>query len=540
VPLLALPFDAVARLLGFLAFPDRLRFLLFVGGAAFILARGLDAARRAGAPASTHAWGAMGGAAFVTLGPAFVRLCNTRFVVYAETIAYGCLWGVLLLGLLLGFAARQRPRILVSLALCAGFAVVIRPTALAYGAGALGLALVVGFRAGVSRKTLAVGALPFLVGPAFFLLTNALRFGSPFRVGVSNIIGAPSVNFVTRFESPFSRVGWWSSACELFGFLFLLPAAPLGIGDDDRPWWLAPAWRYREFWFQPFDLVTLASVVLSLGLAAFCLLRPGTQVRTARFSTPGVLLVLWGVGCTAALFVFYARLPYVTPRYLVEFGPPFGAIVLGGCWLLAHRLEGRPQLVRGLGLLGCAVAFAWTLTRNYDRAPNAASLRVSDAATLRARDHATLSHTPFVPPTRYACPETDVTPGSRRPRWSPLGWTRECRIDWSIVLALSESRCVEVDIAPARGPWSPEALAAVEALSVRQDFEELLRCALDDDPLHKRIVFCRKGEPATSAREGTRLVALGLVLPDGDPAQASRHIAVKSVRAASRDRCHDR
>jgi hypothetical protein len=540
VPLLALPFDAAARFLGFLAFPDRLRFLLLVGVAAFVLSRGLDAARRAGAPASIPVWGAMAGAAFVTLSPAFVRLCNTRFVVYAETIAYGCMWGVLLLGLLLAFAATQRPRILVALALCAGFALVIRPTALAYGAGALGLALAVGFRTGAPRKALALGTLPFLVGPAFFLLTNELRFGSPFRMGVSNIIGAPSVNFVARFESPFSRSGWWSSARELFGFLFLLPASPQGIGRDEPPWWLAPAWRYREFWFQPFDRVTLVLLVLSVAPAALCWLRPGRQARADRFSAPGSLLMLWGVVCSAALFVFYARLPYLTPRYLVEFAPPFAAIVLGGCLLLGQRLAGHPRLARGLGLLGCAAALAWTATRNYDRAPDAATLRVSDAATLRARDLAARAHSPFVPPARYDCPRTDVAPASRRPRWSPFGWTRECRVDWSILLALPESSCVEIDVAPARGSWSPEALAAVEALRVRQDFEALPRCAVDDDPLQKHVVFCRRGDPATPAREGTRLVALALVPSDGDPAQAAQQIAVRSVRVASRDGCRER
>jgi hypothetical protein len=127
VGLVRLPFEAAAKTLGTVGFPDRITLAL-----AFVAVSLLCA--RAFASAATTAWERFALALPIVSAPAFVILCRTRLAVYEESVAYAHLFAVAMLSLLLRFATQRRDRDLLGACALAGVAPLFRPT-LAFDAG---------------------------------------------------------------------------------------------------------------------------------------------------------------------------------------------------------------------------------------------------------------------------------------------------------------------------------------------------------------------------------------------------------------------
>ncbi|MFO0722952.1 MAG: hypothetical protein U1E65_04145 [Myxococcota bacterium] len=310
VPVLRLPFEALAR--AFHArFPDRfvLLGLLWAVAFRFLSVVGLD----------------LGAAAFVLLQASFIALLHSRMTVYEEAISFACLWALASFVELLALLREPRPGRALILGLLLGAGGFFRPTFVFYGFG-LALAALLLSR---PRRPLLLGLLPALALTAALLWTNQLRFGAPLEFGHRlNLAPTPLNTLALKFEAPFADEPWGTASTELFAALFLRP--PLNGSDFYRDRFFAgqsDTWRYRMLYFSTFDLPSLALAILGIAL--------GFAMKESRARAAALVASVAGLG----LFLFYARAPSLTSRYLVDFMPALGIATLPLYFWAAERLR---------------------------------------------------------------------------------------------------------------------------------------------------------------------------------------------------------
>lgn len=504
VPLLRLPFELGARALGGRAFPDRLVFLGLYAAVALVLVRGLgrpDRRSRSGpVPTRLAALGATGG---ILLCPAFLTLAHVRFAVYEEAVAYGILWALLLLGLLLHLERSPAPWRWYALALAAGFAPLVRPTGAVYGAITAALGLVLAHRARLGPARLVAGAALFLLGPVLLLASNELRFGSPFELGYSlSFSGTPGDALALRFGHPFEHVDLRTAAEELVSWIFFAER-------HTRVEWMRVPWapyraevlRFRESYFPTFG----PGALVLLGLAWVWLLPPA---RAGAGRLPGRvlpgggrLLAGWSLASFALLFVFYLRSPSLSSRYTLDFLPALGA-ALAGLLLAVHAAASRrsarwgattgvaiPALLALWIPLAALRSFAGESEAAYGVGPKAVGREEMEAilerraAIRRSRDWPPL-------PERYVCPghaETGI-------RFNLLGWDHRggCAVDLVTQVFLRRTPCISLLVGPGGGmPAGTDLDAALENVGARVNYDPLVRRATRREGRRRRIFFCR-------------------------------------------------
>lgn len=140
--------------------------------------------------------------------------------------------------------------------------------------------------------------------------------------------------------------------------------------------------RWREFYCRTYDWTYMPLLFLGWGVG-FAVLGKVVwrRFRRGRSSPSSFLFSLssgevrwlgvlggWSVLAALPLFVFYLRAPVLSSRYMVDFGPAFGAAIAAAWGLLA-------LCCRGLGArLGVALVFLcmdgfqlWFMDRSYNR-----------------------------------------------------------------------------------------------------------------------------------------------------------------------------
>ena len=337
VPLLRLPFEALARVSSHSAFPDRVVLSLMVWVTALTLWNGLtppeeDRIERRSMFRRPDLALATGSAVCVALySPGLISLMNTRFQVYEEAVAFNCLWVLMSLGLLLSFCKQASPRLLLVLAVLAGYGAMIRVTGALHGLTTFAIALWIARTRKFSNARLAVAASLFLVWPVILLITNATRFGAPLEFGYQmNATNIPWSEYMQRFDSPFRYEPVFVAVRELV-------AALVGVGylngydffaRNIHPW-VSNTIRFREHYFIVFGLPSLSLMLVAWALAGLRISRCPRWLEWLWRADPRIwVLLCWSIAVFLLCFVFYLKLAAISSRYLVDFVPAVVAALL--------------------------------------------------------------------------------------------------------------------------------------------------------------------------------------------------------------------
>jgi hypothetical protein len=385
VPLWRLPFEALARLFGREAFPDRIAFGLFAVLASFVflwscaLHSNLEN-RPAGA------WpliAGIGGVALVLLFPPFLTLLQVRGAIWEEAVAYEYLFGILLAGMLLAFVRQPVAGRWLILCALAGLGAWIRPTLIFYGFATVligALAWIApardrtwwkGFRFPARAPlSLMAGLFLFALGCGGLWWTNLARFGNGFEFGHKlNVQTLHGSMYATRFDDPFQDEPISRAGRELFGALFRVHQPSGGRFYAENIYsGQSPTVRWREFYFRTYDW-TCVPLLLLAWTAALCLLRtrhadgPSAVSPAGRPGSPWHPIIIslgsWSLLSSLPLAIFYLYTPVISSRYMMDFAPAFAA-ALAGAWMFialrCSRLWNRLLIL----LLLCAW-FGWQI-----------------------------------------------------------------------------------------------------------------------------------------------------------------------------------
>ncbi len=335
-----LPFELVARLLGYASCPDIIPLisLLFCLSlytthiARMLIQRGF------GLP-GTGLFSVM-----VLLCPALVNLLNGKKLVYEVTCLYAMIFALLLLLVVIRYLIGQRRFDFLLGCALAGFIALVRPTFGIYGmaAGILlsGTALLNWRKSGRTYKQLLFilsGSAVTLAGFLFLAWSNWVRFGAPFEFGHNLNFSAGSIVYLTRFGHPCGEASLWELGRELFCWVFI-PWA-IKAGQADIP-------RWRDIYQTTFD----PTYLVILGLICWLLWKSGRSPKTENETTGWKRRLTWGLlfwfGLTfPVLCVFYLSFDTLSTRYILDMGPAFLALTLCPLFIpnLSPKLTGWIQ-----------------------------------------------------------------------------------------------------------------------------------------------------------------------------------------------------
>ena len=471
VPLWRLPFEAVARVFGFQAFPDRLAFAAALALWAVIVLSLLTPAKHPSETSeASHGRNSLI-VGLILLCPVILELCNSRFDIYEEAVAYEYLFGTGILAGLLTHLRSSTYRGAVLLALFAGLGPLIRPTLIFYGVGTVAALILVQPKARTLRGIIAIGSA-FAMGPLLVLATNHLRFGHPMEFGhqlnLQHLFGSM---YATRFDHPFQKEPLMSSARELIGLLFGTP--DLNDFDLYRKGFFpaqSPTVRWRNLYLRTYDVSWLVGMVAGAGFAV-------RSIRFLRSSAPSgdrtrhqgaVTAAIWSLCATIPLCGFYLRNEVISSRYLIDFAPAFVAAL--SALILGFDLPFRSVYARTKAMRVAAygfivwIAFEGVITQShYLRTPSLAydqwlpwNTRSNTAPLLNVGSLSTGSM-----PIGLEAPES--VPPLRLP-WDGIphngaGWNKVTGDTASVViLFVDEPQFIRVDVHPPKNtsqaaPW---------------------------------------------------------------------------------------
>lgn len=364
IPIFRLPFEIIARLIGFPVFPDRLCFLFALAGLIFGIIRfEREISSKSGLMSYVNSWFRL--IPFI-LFPPFIALCGSRFLVYEEVEAYGFIFVLILAFWSLRLCYRPSYKGLIILAFCSSLAVFIRPTLGVYGIASCFIAVC--FRRDQHQYkfvTLAMAGAVFLTGICLLLWTNDLRFGSPFEFGHSlNNNSITAMRYVLRFDNPYHNENIFTASKELFGLLFFTKDCPdMGDGYSMAIKFAgqSPTLRWRELYFSTYDISYFIMLIVVWAWLAWRLLVRTFQGKQAEGANQLEIISWWTVPPMLGLCIFYLRFPFMSSRYLLDFGPVF-AVVTWVFWSLLYRFVNMHlQHIKNVGWLFFVLLSAWWL-----------------------------------------------------------------------------------------------------------------------------------------------------------------------------------
>ena len=543
VGLVRLPFEAAARLVGAVGFPDRVTLLLAFVGVTLFCARAFPSL----SPLERVAI-----AVVIVATPAFITLCRTRLAVYEESVAYAHLGSVAMGSGLVAFATRRRDRDLVLVAAVAGVSPLLRPTLMLDAV--VTMALAVGLRAAARPRdrwaapTLAVAV--FAAGLALVGLVNQRRFGSPFETGqLLNVSYIPTDQAAKLFGYPFWFEPFGSAAAELVSS-FLLPAhwnAPTWYAPDVVAW-QAPTVRFREVYFTPFSHLQVALLLIAwvgVPLLAVAARRPNLvrrapapPVRRARrlrlvrlapagrrerrrrlrlrllVRAPVGVMICWSAGVFVAQFLFYLWAPSMTSRYAVDLAAPLAFGLAAVLLVVLRAVAPDGDGVRALGVRQAVAALAalWVLHdgASAEIGPFHRPAPLLDVAQVAAALEQRPRPDPLPLPDTYRCGDAPESVGVK---FNGSGWTTpgSCEVHAATMLFLPRASCVRVRIeaAPGAPPLDPDDTAAVRA---KLGLSEMRRVADEPAGDGRALTFCAPTDHEPNPR-GIELLYLGWTPP---------------------------
>lgn len=488
VPAWRLPFEAVARVFGQPAFPDRFAFgiafalLSFAVLKLFFVRPGEENAL----DVLKHRPERFCAPFLLLLFPPFLTLCQTRFLAYEEASAYSFLAGIALFVGTVCFVRKPTLAIFLVLGFLAGLVGFVRPTLLVYGAGSVLVAWVYSQHLGWRYWRSGLGIAAFGLGVGLLLLSNLHRFGSGMEFGHSlNLNGIDAMRFTTRFDDPFGTEPLWRASTELLSSMFFVGDRMNGYAwyEDDFFPGQSSTIRWREFYFSTYDL--------SFGFNLIAVWGIGLWRVAGWWKSRGVIvsevdvMIWWSLLATAPLFLFYLRAPVMASRYLLDFAPAFAVALLGGVFLLAQH-GGR--WMRGRRWAGVAVVALWWLWQVYFASnvmPAGRAFtqeRVLAEEVLRAgRDARSFSASDL--PDSYVLGMEAPGPG-----FNLAGWNLETgAAKAAVIVFLPTVRKLELAVSPAEG--AELALEDYDQVQVKVGLEFLKRAAVEETEDGARLIF---------------------------------------------------
>lgn len=545
VPLWRLPFVGLARLCGFVDFPDMFAFAIALAATCYFVLRTFNPVADLRQKPCQMAWinrfSAFGAVILLLLYPPFVTLLRTKFRVYEEVVAYEFLFGLVSLCGLIALIRRPVKSRFVLLCLWAGCGGMLRPPLMFYGfATFLTGAVILLVREthvhnssaiGACRKTwraLATGLAAFCLGGGVLFMTNLLRFGDGFEFGHKlNLQNLTSLSYTTRFTAPYEREPLVPAVREMFGVLFMSPQPNEGAYHRENFFpGQSSTLRWRDFYFSTYDLSHLAFLLFGLVAGATALSRLIADRECWRHQSIPAFVALWAGLALVPLVGFYLRSPLISSRYLLDFMPAFAALSLSAWLALSRRCQGHNG---GLVMMGVAngILTGWLSYQMYsDR-----NVEGLPAATTRVEAYA--KH-PSSKPTVFPKPLPDgyLTPDQPKDCGIPYngqGWNPTNGIVKPIVILFIDSpEYIELKIAPVTGKASADDVRQIRA-KVGLELLKLQEAHVSDTGW--TLLF----KKPTSSRYSRGLQPLFIAFaPDGMLADESSHFILRSVQWRSR------
>lgn len=443
-----LPFHIIARVFGYVAFPERVCFLLWVACSTALL---LWLAHRL----TRNVLVLYVVLICSVLYPAYLALCKSRFLVYEEVVAYGVL-GSLVVGFGLAWwvkshaeavgsdecARRNAGRWLLVLCVASGVLPWIRPTFVFYGFAAMVLAVVFGWRLGLGWWRLALGAGLYGVVVGALLGLNWWRFGAPLEFGHAlNLNSLIQMRYASRFDHPFQDEPILSAARELMGALFFAPAMVWSTSGYESGLFpgQSSTLRWREIYFSTFRWDALVFLVLAWMWGVFELCR---MWRRGKVPGAHAVLGIWSLLSFLPLFGFYLRCPFLSSRYLMDFAP---AVMSATCMVWSGLLVAVSHLKRlsVLAQVACmGVIFFW-----YTRLPvlNIEGGRggLGHKEVKERMERYFKKRDPLVLPSEYTAPESGGF------MFNLHGWNQDGTANGCISALVKDPECLIVEVGPA-------------------------------------------------------------------------------------------
>ena len=324
VPFWRLPFEALAKALGFMAFPDRISFGVLLSLVTYAIFRFSKKTLSKGSGQFSLTLIAL----FSTvLFPPFLVLCCSQFNVYEEVIAYGYLVSMLLCIWTIELWQRPNAKSYLIIAAVSGLVLMVRPTLLAYGVTSFIVASVAIRKLKARVKLVAFGCILFSLGIVAQLSFNAVRFGAPSEFGHSLMFNnVENMCFASRFDNPYRVEPCLSASKELFSLLFLAEPAGDGHGYGRGLYpWQSNTLRWRELYFKPYDLDVFLIMLCSVAVFVYRVYRRKSFGGDEFINFD--LLVVWALVSMVPLLLFYLHFPFISSRYLIDFAPSFACLI---------------------------------------------------------------------------------------------------------------------------------------------------------------------------------------------------------------------
>lgn len=499
VPIIRLPFEILGKIFGSFGFPDRIVFVIFYFFVTAIFWKSLDSTvtpepgiknrlrkRLQNIPALI----------LVMLNPAFITMIRAKFEPYDEVVAYSYLWAIMLFALILLLLNNSKGWLFFLICFLAGFSPNIRPTAISYGIGTFLIASYLAMHNRIRFRWL--GLIFFSGGIVFLLITNYLRFNSPFEFGHKLILSGSSIqDYMMKFSNPVAQMPFLSAASGLFSDLFFTDLNTSHLIDDrllsgsDFP-------RIREFYFRPYDLVTPFLLFLSWFIAA--VVRRKSGFLSHLDIKPIQIAGLWSLCSFIILFYFYMRFPVLSSRYFVDFG---ASIVIGIAALYLYvgnlsqyRFQNNISLMLNL-ILGAAF-LGWSLfglthaNINYrvwhrsqirDMNPITAEAAQKNVAQMRRATGPLL-------PWEYRCKDQETKFDIP---FNNQGWdiSNSCAVSLTTTHFFDTPQCIAVNIEAISGvpEWMAK-MSSDEEIEVRTGIKAMQRISDVKSGYGKIITFC--------------------------------------------------
>jgi hypothetical protein len=503
VPLWRLPFEAIARLFGEPAFPDRIAFLIAIAGVAYLLVRfHFKFHSEINHELDPHF--ACFGLISTILFPPFLALCSSRFFIYEESAAYSYLAGLCLMAGTIVVSITESRRVFFCLTLASGFVTLFRPTFAAYGLASTTISILVMWIRNRQIRLALTGAACFSLGMTVVGFLNFFRFGSFSEFGYKlNINPSVPMQYLSRFGNPFQGETLIMAGKELFALLFFRYSTQ-GVdvyGPNLFPW-QAPSFRWRELYFHTYDLTYLIMLVV---VFTWLLRRAYLYKMRSKFS-PLEVAALWASIGFFIEWAFYLRFPFISSRYLMDFSPSFSAISWVACWLALSGIR-RCIPSNALAKLGFIVVILSWWGRQVINIRSDAT-HIDSSATTWVGVESQMKRDQELPPYR----ELPVSYTNGFPfetvgiNFNGLGWNRE-NVAPCVILFVKDPRVLKLRVTTgeSKGETSPD----FKCIQARIGLERLKLISILSSSGNTEITF--SGPERKRYKNGVQELSIGFV-----------------------------
>jgi hypothetical protein len=507
IPLWQLPFDLVARLLGYPAFPDRIAFgiLMVLSGYMACLAF-FEADGRPSEDIFGRTLAGCGSVLMVLASPPLVIIMTAVGNIYHDAVMYLYTYAIILgcsLIMLWRFPSKKRYWLICGLAGLGGH---IRPTAEFYGIATVLTASVLMLVADmpgqqenapsaalkpVIWRSLVPGVAIFCLGGFTLWSTHKARFGNGFTFGYQFVVQGNDLLgnlYALRFDYPFIHEPVIPAVRELVGSLFFShQITSASYYQPDLFPGQSPTVRFRDFLFLTYD-ASYIPPILAGWVTGFFAARTWWKNRLLNMQPPPMeaVVAIWSFLAFILLAWFYLWTPTTASRYLIDFAPAFAfAIIVQMRAIFQYLMLAGPKL-RWAQVTVLLVLLFWIAVEISRIHPSSSSQSIS-WRTVQQQQRTTHPPVPHIPiPMSYKAGED--SPRKTGIPYNGVGWNwKTGALGVCAIFFVDGPNQVELRVSAA--PGSHAGKQEAEDIRVRVGLEILQRRLIKETPDGWRILF---------------------------------------------------